>query len=138
MPLPGFIEVHNCLPYDLDFQCDARQYTVKSHTAEVMTVSMAMQCIKKSMYKLDTDGIPYYGAVIIGDPHNPVVNLTNEDLQLNDPIASSVIDLPEEITLGGVTYGAPRAIKVSQPNLPTANKKHISRDVVIQAGGVQQ
>jgi hypothetical protein len=116
MPLPGFVSVHNCLPYDIEFQCDMRPYVLKAHQSEVMTIPMAQCCIKASMYLLDADNIPHYGAWLDADPNKPD-DLSYEDIgrpDPSDPLQSSGVELQDIVQIGGQTYGPPTVVKVPQ------------------------
>lgn len=100
MPLPGFIQLYNRLPYDFEFMSNGTPYLIAAHTVETATVAMAMCAIKQSMYKMTIDGNPLFGVVAFGDPdfNSP---LTDNDLHTGDPILGNTMEFtnPEEMVV---------------------------------------
>ncbi len=126
--LPGFFEVYNRFPYDFEFTCNSRPYVIPAHDTAVMTLEMTSCCLRQSQYFITMEGNRLLGCVLTHDTLSPSEPLEKEDLP------DYQLELPEQITLGGITYGPAEKIKTPQTDLlPT--KKRIDAKLNFQAVG---
>ena len=126
--LPGFYEVYNRFPTPFEFTCNSRPYVLPAHDSAQMTLEMTICCLRQSQYFTAIDGTRLYGCVLTQDTQSPSNPLEKEDLPGYE------LELPEEITLGGITYGPAGTIRTPQQDLLPA-KRRIDAKLNFQASG---